>query len=186
MAFLSKGAKVYGIDFGHPQIKHARYVHRSSSFDRAEIPEQADLVWSCHTLEHVSNPGIFLTKLREWLKPGGWLAIAVPPGPSDYFHVGHLTLWTPAHLFYHLVVNGWNCKDAKWYTEDWDIAVLLQKTDDINMTGRTAMLSERNWLQQYWPVEVEHVSDAWWPNRWHEETRPRITKPWQLMRERLE
>jgi SAM-dependent methyltransferase len=185
IAFLSQGKSVIGIDTSPAKISHPRYRHVQERIENIDLVP-VDLVWSSHTLEHVENPGLFLSTMRRWIKPGGWLAIAVPPGPSEYFHVGHLSTWTPANLMYHLVVSGWNCKEAKWYTEDWDIAVLIQKVDDIDMAGRTGMLSEKDWLQQYWPIEVEHVSNAWWPNRWHEPTRPRIEKPWQLMRDRLE
>lgn len=180
MAFLSKGKKVTGLDIFDPKLRHANYTTKGQSFEEANLGE-FDLVWSCHTLEHVENPGFFLRRLREWTKPGGWLAIAVPPGSQDYLHIGHLTLWTPAHLAYNLVTAGWNCKDAKWYTEDRDIGFLVQRTDDIRFTGRTAMPTELEWLRQFMPVPIDHECNAWWPNNWHEATEGRSLIPPRLV-----
>lgn len=180
IAFLSKGKKVTGLDIFDPKLRHTNYTAKGQSFEEANLPE-FDLVWSCHTLEHVENPGFFLRSLRKWTKTGGWLAIAVPPGSQDYFHIGHLTLWTPAHLAYNLVTAGWNCKEAKWYTEDRDIGFLVQKTADISFTGRTAMPTEIDWLQQFMPAKIEQQGNSWWPNNWHEETGPRQLIPSRLV-----
>jgi len=175
MAFLSKGKRVIGVDISPPEIQHTRYIHVQESFDNLNL--ECDILWSCHTLEHVTNVGQMLTQFRQWLKPGGWLALVVPTNLQDRLHVGHLTLWTPAHLLYNLVVNGWDCREAKWYTEYCSIAVLLQKTDDIDFSGRTAMPNEMTWLNQYMPREVVHEGNAWWDNNWHEETEPRTETP---------
>ena len=185
MGFISKGKRVVGIDLGGPKISHPLYTHIRSPFELA-VPEPSDILWSCHTLEHVTNPGFMLEKFRSWLNPGGWLAISVPSSQQNRLHVGHLTLWTPAHLMYNLVVNGWNCKEAKWYTEYCSVALLVQKTDDIDFSGRTAMPSEVAWLNQYMPREVMHEGDSWWPNRWHEETEPRVFDPPKVTYEALQ
>ena len=175
-AFLSKGMRVTGIDLTPSKISHRNYHHIQQPFEELD-PVKVDLVWSCHTLEHVKNVGIMLTKFREWLKPGGWLAISVPSAGQHRFHVGHLSLWTPAHLMYNLVVNGWDCKDAKWYTEYCSVSVLLQKTDNIDLKIRTAMPDEIQWLSRYMPREIIHEGNSWWSNNWHEETEPRAIEP---------
>ena len=163
-SFLSKGKNVTGIDIKRSYVKHKRYTHIRQSFD--EVNADADLVWSCHTLEHVPDPGSMLRKFREWVRPDGYLAIAVPCSTQDKFHVGHLSIWTPAHLMYNLVVSGWDCSKAKWYTGQKTIGALLQKTDDISFSGRTAMPSEREWLNQYMPLEIIHEGNSWWPDNW--------------------
>jgi 2-polyprenyl-3-methyl-5-hydroxy-6-metoxy-1,4-benzoquinol methylase len=73
IAFLSKGKKVTGLDIFDPKLRHENYTAKGQTFEKADLPE-FDLVWSCHTLEHVENPGFFLRRLRDWTKPGGWLA----------------------------------------------------------------------------------------------------------------
>jgi 2-polyprenyl-3-methyl-5-hydroxy-6-metoxy-1,4-benzoquinol methylase len=40
--------------------------------------DKFDIILSSHTLEHVDNPHIFLTKIRKLLKPQGYLYIEVP------------------------------------------------------------------------------------------------------------
>lgn len=175
MAFLSKGKSVIGVDVSPPSIEHEKYRHVRASFESVDV--ECDIVWSCHTLEHVNNVGLMLVKFREWLKPGGWLALSVPSGAQEFLHVGHLSLWTPAHLLYNLIANGWDCRKAQWYTEYCSVAVLLQKTDDIDFSGRTAMPSEIGWLNRYMPVEIKHEGNAWLCNNWPDETEPRALRP---------
>lgn len=166
-AFICTGSYVMGVDWGPAKISHERYRHLQTPVERAEL-EGADLVFSSHTLEHLGSPGEALARFRAWLNPGGWLALAVPPYPQERFHVGHLTVWTPAHLLYNLVCAGWDCRDAQWYTNELDIGVLVQKTEDIDLSGRTGMLTEKGWLQQFLPFEIEHRGNAWLEDNWNQ------------------
>jgi len=115
------------------------------------------------------NAQDFLMKLRDWLKDDGWLAIAVPPQHQDRFHIGHFSLWTPAHLVYNLICAGWDCREAKWYTEYNTIGLIVQKTDDVDFHGRTGLPNEGLWLNQYSPRLIKHNCGAWWSNNWHED-----------------
>lgn len=175
MAFISKGKQVTGVDLISAPIRHPAYTHLRGEYSDFDV--SSDIVWSSHTLEHVADPGAMLRAFRQWLADDGWLAIAVPTNRQNRLHVGHLSLWTPAHLLYNLIVAGFDCREALWYTEYCTVAVLVQKKDEISFEGRTAMPSEIGWLNQYMPVEIEHEGDAWLPNNWPEPTDPRLTEP---------
>ncbi|MDR1894918.1 MAG: class I SAM-dependent methyltransferase [Spirochaetales bacterium] len=65
-----------------------------------------DVVASWYTLEHLKDPGDFLNRAVQWLKPGGILALSTPnlAGVSGRFRrrsfllrnpADHYTLWTP-------------------------------------------------------------------------------------------
>jgi SAM-dependent methyltransferase len=168
--FLAQGCSVTGLDPAPPQLEHPNYEHIHSGYEIAGLGDrQFDMVWCSHTLEHIPNIQHFLIHLRKWVKPGGWLFIAVPSSRQNRFHVGHCTLWTPAHLVYNLVCAGWDCKDANWYTEYLSIGLCVQRVDDIDMSGRTALPSEVFWLNEYSPIRIYHEDGAWWGNNWHEE-----------------
>jgi SAM-dependent methyltransferase len=180
IGFLSGGAKrVVGIDPLFTGIKHPDYEHIHDAYETADVgDEQFDVVFSSHVLEHVPNVQHFLIHLQKWTKDGGYLAISVPTSRQNRLHIGHLTLWTPAHLMYNLVCAGWDCSDAYWYTSEMTIGVLLQKKPKISLNWRTSLPNEYVALNQFMPKEVLHEDGAWWGNNWPVEIESnRITDP---------
>lgn len=178
VSFIATGSKVTGVDVSPPEVIHKNYEHIASPYEKLDLDDrQFDMVFSCHTLEHIPNVQHFLVALRGWLKDDGWLAISVPPSLQNRLHIGHLTLWTPAHLIYNLICAGWDCKLAKWYTEYCTIGLMVRKTKDIDLAGRTALPSESVWLQEYAPRTMGHNCGAWFGNNWPDETTPRVPDP---------
>ena len=176
-SFLAQGHKVTGMDVRPPPLEHPLYDHIEGAIELDQTDRKWDMIWCSHTLEHMPNVQQCLIKLRNWLNDDGYLCIAVPTDRQRRLHVGHLSLWTPAHLVYNLICAGWNCKKALWYTEYCSIGLIVQKTDDIDMSGRTGMPSEVFWLNQYTPIPVRHNDGAWWGNNWPDETDSRIADP---------
>ena len=182
MTFLAQGCSVTGLDVVPPQLVHKDFDYIEYPYELAADSlegKEFDMVWCCHVLEHIPNIQDFLMFLRKYLKKDGWLMLAVPPSRQNRIHIGHCTLWTPAHLIYNLVSSGWNCKEANWYTEYMTIGLSVQKTDDIqDMSKRTALPSELVWLNQYTPRIMRHEGGAWWGDKWHERAgNDRITDP---------
>jgi len=181
-AFISTGSHVTGIDLTEAPCEHPNYTHLHNSFEVAvhnDLFETApfDMIWSCHTLEHMPNVQAFLTGLHKLLKDDGWLYIAVPPFEMDRMHIGHLTYWTPAILIYNLICAGWDCRDAMWYTEYCSIGLCVQNKPEIDLSWRTGMPGECVELNQYTPRSMLPEHGAWWSNNWHEETDQRAADP---------
>jgi SAM-dependent methyltransferase len=171
VSFISNGSKVTGLDITEAKIEHSDYDHIQSPYETADIGDrQWDMIWCCHTLEHMSNVQHFLIHLYKWLKDDGWLAISVPTQRQNRMHIGHLTTWSPALLIYNLVCAGWDCRKARWYTESNTIALIVQKTKLASDEGRTGLPSEVSWFNKYTPRRINHCDAAWLPNNWHEET----------------
>ena len=170
-AFLGRKSRVTGID-PRPANKeieqHKYYTHIQDPYEKVsfEDDELFDLIWCSHTLEHIPNVQHFLVTLQGWLKPGGWLFIGVPSDRQRRLHVGHLTLWTPAHLAYNLVCAGWDCKDAIWYTDYLTIGMVVQNTGPIDLSWRTSLPSEVSHLNKFMPKIIRHNDGAWWGNNW--------------------
>ena len=178
MSFLANGATVTGIDLRESNLQHTNYTHLPLAFEQHDFKDQKfDLIWCSHVLEHIPNVGMFLIKLRHLLKDGGHLFISVPTDRQQRLHIGHLTLWTPAHLVYNMICAGWDCRLAKWYTEYCTIGLTVQKTADISFEGRTGMPSEVFWVNEYAPRSMKHECGAWWGNNWPDETGPRVSDP---------
>jgi SAM-dependent methyltransferase len=94
--------------------------------------EKADAVWCCHVLEHQLNVNTFLSKIYRDLKPGGYLAITVPPLKHNIVG-GHLTLWNAGLLLYNLILAGFDCSEAMVKEYGYNISVIVQKKRDIEL-----------------------------------------------------
>lgn len=76
---------VYAVDVDPALLKHVDKTAAESGlkkirtvlapFDDAKIPEKVDLIVIIDTLHHIENQGPYLKKLRQYLKPGGRLAL---------------------------------------------------------------------------------------------------------------
>lgn len=94
--------------------------------DRADF----DAVWACHVLEHQVDPGAFLRECRRRLRPGGWLAVTVPPLKNAIVG-GHVSLWNAGLLLYHLVLAGFDCRQARVGTYGYNISVIVQNVQAV-------------------------------------------------------
>lgn len=91
-----------------------------------------DLVWCCHTLEHAEETGHFLHCLVNDTRPGGWLAVTVPPMKNEIVG-GHVSLWNAGLLLYRLVLAGMPCQLARVRSHGYDVSVVVQRTLDPSL-----------------------------------------------------
>lgn len=129
------------LDIGSGSGEHAA-AFRGSGFDVTTISlrEPADLVgdylahvfserfgliWASHVLEHQPNVGAFLKKCRHDLAEGGWLAVTVPP-MKDSVVGGHVAMFNAGTLLYHLILAGFDCRNAMVKTYDYNVSVIAQ------------------------------------------------------------
>ena len=89
---------------------------------------QFDCLWCCHCLEHQPNVNAFLTKMHGDLKPGGLLAITVPPLKHQIVG-GHLTLWNAGLLLYNLVLARFDCSLAMIKKSEYNITVIVRRRE---------------------------------------------------------
>ena len=99
---------------------------------RSLLPEEEpvlfDCVWCSHTLEHQTDPGEFLRMMRADLRPGGLLAVTVPPLKHEIVG-GHVTLWNAGLLLYQCVLAGFDCREAAVRTEGYNVSVVVPRVD---------------------------------------------------------
>lgn len=92
-----------------------------------QLDRTFDCVWASHVLEHQRNPGRFLEKLKGFLAPDGILCVTVPPAKFELVG-GHLSLWTPGHLVYHLILAGFDCSQAEVFQHGYNITAIVQNS----------------------------------------------------------
>ena len=125
----AKGWSVEGIEFSPQAAQKARERGldvRTGSLESAGPPRRpADVIAAWMVLEHLHEPLAGLRKMREWVKPGGYLVAAVPDAGAierrvfgEYWYGLHL----PAHLYHYttdslrvlLRKSGWELCAVRW------------------------------------------------------------------------
>lgn len=105
--------------------------------------KQFDAIWASHVLEHVRNPGSFLEKIYNDLKPGGVLAITVPfmdfSSTPFTFYLGHHNKYTDINLLYQLICAGFNCQKASIKIYCGQVSVILKKEPSNIIPSNTAI-----------------------------------------------
>ena len=95
-----KGNKVVGIDLSENEINICKTVwgnHQQSGIDwivgriESQEDEKFDCVLSNQVIEHVHNPGHYLSQINRVLKPNGSLVISLPNGVNPRHMVNLLS-----------------------------------------------------------------------------------------------
>ena len=111
-----------------------------------------DGIHCCHVLEHQRNSGLFLDKINQSLKEGGWLCITVPPLKHSIVG-GHVSLWNAGLLVYHLVLAGFDCSEAWVETYGYNVSVVTQKRS-IDLPAIKMANGDIEILSRYFPWDV--------------------------------
>lgn len=143
--FITRGYEVATISLAPP----ADYVE---DFLKWQTPKIFSSIWACHVLEHQRNPGLFLDKCFEVLKPGGLFAITVPPLKHNIVG-GHVGLWNEGLLLYHLILAGFDCSQAKVLKYGYNISVLVRKVP-AKLPQLTSSKSDIKLLAEFFPFPV--------------------------------
>ena len=92
-----------GVDIASSKVPDARFFQidllENKGVPRA-IQAWAEYAICSEVLEHLDDPGIFLTNAGQYLSPGAILVVTVPGGPQSEFdrHIGHRRHYTPETL----------------------------------------------------------------------------------------
>ena len=98
---------------------------RDGDYLLQHFDEPFDLVWCSHVLEHMPNVRACLLTLAQDCKPGGLLAITVPPHKQEIVG-GHLSIWNAGLLAYNLAAAGIDCSTMRVKKYDYNISVIVQ------------------------------------------------------------
>lgn len=99
----------------------------AAEFTSYPFNEPFDLVWCSHVLEHQQNVQAFIVAAYRALKPGGILAITVPPSKPNIVG-GHVSVWNTGLLLYNLILSGFNCREAMAKKYGYNISIVVRKS----------------------------------------------------------
>ncbi|HSH29766.1 MAG TPA: hypothetical protein VK971_07660, partial [Thiohalobacter sp.] len=101
---------------------------------------------------HQVDPGAFLRRMYRDLKPGGVLAVTVPPLKHEIVG-GHVTLWNAGLLLYQLIMAGFDCSQARVGTYGYNISVIVER-QGFNMPDLKHDCGDIETLAPYFPLPV--------------------------------
>jgi SAM-dependent methyltransferase len=125
-----RGWQVQGVEISERAARFAKsqgFAVHIGELDSAAAPTASyDLIVGWHVFEHLHEPVLMLTKLRQWSKPGGWLALSMPDASAwefSFFRERWYGLQLPNHLFHYtpgtlnqlLVRTGWRAERFFWH-----------------------------------------------------------------------
>jgi SAM-dependent methyltransferase len=133
--FAAQGLDVTGVstDISEELRTHARahgYQLAQMDMHFLDMDENClDMVWSHHCLEHSFGPLLALWEWQRVLKPGGILAVTVPPHKTMIVS-GHFTAgWSIGQLLYVLAVTGFDVANGSFVREGYNVRALVRKPD---------------------------------------------------------
>jgi SAM-dependent methyltransferase len=129
--------------------------------------EPWDAIWASHVLEHQPNPGAFLSRCFQDLRADGVLAVTVPP-PKHEIVGGHLSLWNTGLLVYHLIVAGFDCRQARVSEpyengdgyDKYNISVIVRKRRAVPSRPLVYDAGDIETLAEFFPLPVTHGFDG--------------------------
>lgn len=145
---------------------HADYI---GDYNTACFPESFDAIWASHVLEHQPNPNLFLRKCLVDLKPGGILAVTVPPMKPELVG-GHTTMFNQGILLYNLILAGFNCINARVsplyasgflnIDEPYNISILVEKAPIYKLPPLLHDAGDLETLARYFPYPIDQGMDG--------------------------
>jgi SAM-dependent methyltransferase len=123
-----------------------------------EDVEKFDGIWASHVFEHTLNPHDFLRKCYDTLNERGVLAITVPPLKHNIVG-GHINLFNMGVLLYRLVLAGFNCKNARVGTYDYNLSVIVEKSG-FTMPRLNMDCGDIEALRDFFPMDVAQNFDG--------------------------
>ena len=147
--FRQHGFNVSTVDFNVQADFHGDYLE-------IEFPNKFDCIWCSHTLEHQHNVGFFLKKCYNDLNDNGVFAVTVPSRSKygDNVVDGHVTYWNAGVLLYNLIVNGFDCSEAKVGTYNDEVSVIVRKKA-AKLPKLTGDRGELDRLSKFFPMPIQ-------------------------------
>ncbi len=145
------GWQAEGVDFDPAAVTIARdkglQVHLGTVESKGYATNTFDAITSSHTIEHLSDPALFLNECYRILKPRGRLAIVTPNSRSlghQFFKQSWLHLDPPRHLHIfnvpslHRLVTETGFRNIHIWTTIRDADRLFAASQAIRRTGQYA------------------------------------------------
>jgi ubiquinone/menaquinone biosynthesis C-methylase UbiE len=134
---LERGASVWAVDFAltdNVRQITARYPGRATliSADMTELPfadATVEALWASHSLEHTADPIGVLGEWRRVLRPGGILAVVVPPFKTEVVGRHVFSGWTVGQLMLTLLRAGFDIRSGAYRRHLYNVCAIVRRDE---------------------------------------------------------
>lgn len=188
LPLLDRGFRVHGIDGSRYALERLekrltpsqrkRFSGEVSDFDRFHPRQPYDLILLCEVLEHMDDDAGLLRRMRQALKPDGWIVVTVPADPGlwsdgDVFS-GHVRRYTRRQLEDLILSAGLVCTTFRSYGFPilWTYSRIKKRFFKMKQVEQVGTLNERG-LTKFafrqasrilrWMSRIDH-----WCGRYHD------------------
>jgi len=114
--FVAAGKRCFTIDYDQPVV--AQVTKLADTLEDVADAPSVDLILCNHVIEHVADPLAVVRRLKERLRPGGWLFVEVPmeiwrTAPLGTDPVTHINFFTPRALRNLLEIAGFGVRVSR-------------------------------------------------------------------------
>lgn len=154
------GREVKAVDLAlHPGVGDIVYEFGVMDWRSYTPPSETyDAIWCSHVLEHQIDTGYFLREIYRVADHGAVIAITVPPLKHEIVG-GHVSLWNEGLLLYHMILAGFDCRNARIGVYGYNISVIVKKDYDEVVPykhGLTHDYGDIGRLAQYFPEGIAY------------------------------
>lgn len=122
-----RSLQLFGDSF---EVNYVSYSTRPKTNLLFYVPDKLyDAVWCSHTLEHVTNVGLFLRRLISCVRPDGFIAVIVPSLRNSHIVDGHLNMFSAESLAYNIVLSGQDLSAASIFKHGANAVVIWRRKD---------------------------------------------------------
>ena len=125
--FKKAGWQVHGVDITNEPNPSPFCFYNQSLWQEMDSNLSFDCVWASHVLEHQLNVNSFLSWCKARVRPGGLIAITVPPLKQQIVG-GHVSVWNMGLLLYNMVLAGIDCSEAQGLKYGYNISIIVPYT----------------------------------------------------------
>jgi 2-polyprenyl-3-methyl-5-hydroxy-6-metoxy-1,4-benzoquinol methylase len=145
------------VSAAEPAAQDPAIALRHGRLDDESLAGPFDCILASHVLQRARDPQRFLRRLHALLPEGGVLALAVPALRFPMVN-GDLTIWSAGLLLQHLVLAGFDCRDAAILTEGDEICLVLRKSS-IPAVAEDEGLPPLESLRAHLPARLDFISE---------------------------
>jgi SAM-dependent methyltransferase len=144
LAAIGSAHEAYGLELNRRvvcwSIDHFGVASRVGSIYEmpSELPGSFDLITCWDVIEHLEHPQLALDRIRERLKPGGWLFLSTPDAGSivarlmgRHWHymdpVQHINLFSRSNLSRALLGAGFTIRNCRYLGHPYRVSYVLNR-----------------------------------------------------------
>lgn len=158
--------------YGHKRVSGCEFVEAfrnyaynafditlTARFDDSlkSIQQKYDLIVMYHSLEHIPDPVVFVSKVKQYLAEGGKLYIATPTWMGEMTNFGGMPFKSFDDYFHENHLNAWSKKQFRYFLKKMGLRIIK---DESKIYGYTVLCEASNESVQESSLDKQDYKDV--------------------------